>query len=162
MNKFKVRGKEIILKLAQPKYRAPRGAKQAVPQYDPVGYYPQYQDFYNSAAWQMYDFQQNPPHLQQPMSGPPPGAAVSSSHAGSSDVRLEDERHRESSRVASAAVDPEMELEAYNDGGMSVDEANSAFMMRSEDLYSALEESKWTAKPLIASTTQADLLDTAA
>jgi hypothetical protein len=72
MNKFKVRGKEIILKLAQPKYRAPRGAKQMpAPQYDPVGYYPQYQDFYNSAAWQMYDFQQNPPHPQQQMSGPP-------------------------------------------------------------------------------------------
>ena len=44
MNKFKVRGKEILLKLAQPKYRAPKGARQQeTARYDPAKYYPQYQ-----------------------------------------------------------------------------------------------------------------------
>jgi hypothetical protein len=51
MNKARVHGKELILKLAQPKYRAPKAARGAqTTQYDPSSYYPQVQAYYNAAA----------------------------------------------------------------------------------------------------------------
>ena len=62
MNKMNVRGKQMKLKLAQPKFRAPRGTAMnprgttttilpAGASYDPLNYYPQHQEYYNSAAF---------------------------------------------------------------------------------------------------------------
>ncbi len=66
MNKYRVRGKEIVLKLAQPKYRAPKAARMMQnPQYDPTNYYPQYQDYYSAGAWPAYDVQQQQQQMQQ-------------------------------------------------------------------------------------------------
>jgi len=154
MNRHYVHGRPMHLKLAPvrikpPKYGRGGGhAGNAPAAYDPVGYYSQYQDFYNSNQWQMYDIQQQ----QQHGGGVGVGTGGNPRYGGQSSTISTPRSTISSNR--STTTDPD--LEPYNDT-RTIFQQNMDFVDESEEPFRAMEESRWFPTIYSASTVLEDL-----
>lgn len=139
MNRYLVHGRPMHLKLAPVRVKPPKFGRGGGAAYDPSTYYPQYQDYYNSSQWQMYDIQGGP----GPRGFAPP-ASIGSSGRSSTSGR---------STVASMQ-DPD--LEPYDDPRTTFQQ-NMDFVEECEEPYRAMEESRWFPMIYSASATLDDL-----
>uniref|UniRef100_A0A915IJB1 tRNA selenocysteine-associated protein 1 n=1 Tax=Romanomermis culicivorax TaxID=13658 RepID=A0A915IJB1_ROMCU len=111
MNRKLIHGRPMMLKMAPVRVKRPKYG--AGGEYDPSNYYRQYQDYYNSSQWSMYDYQQK----QQPADNSTPS--------------------KEQDEKASIVLNG---LEIYADF-LTPEEADDTFMEDSEEVYNAMRES---------------------
>lgn len=143
MNRYLVHNRPMHLKLAPVRVKPAKfgrggGAPAA---YDPSTYYPQYQDYYNSNQWQMYDIQQGGP------GGGPGGPRFAAPAPVGASTRTSGGR---------SAPMPDPDLESYDDP-RTVFQQNMDFVDDCEEPYRAMEESRWFPMIYSASTTLDDL-----
>ncbi|MFH4977079.1 hypothetical protein AB6A40_003788 [Gnathostoma spinigerum] len=151
MNKYRVDGKQLILKLAQPKYRAPRPPRhpERCQRESTSGYYAAAQPY--ATAVQYYD-----PNILNTVQ---PQAAVPTAHQAYLPA-------------ADPVVVPSISCSVvvgglntgYDVGGLALvecdspEKSNETFMKTSEEFYSVMEESRWSKIVLNGNTTNEQLL----
>jgi len=156
MNKHKVHGKELILKLAQPKYRAPKAIRGAqTSQYDPANYYPQLQSYYNAAA----SFQQTMDPLQQSLINHHiQQQAVAAAQMQQMPMAGAAMMAMANSQPQTAVMPPRPVIEVEPVTTESAEESNARLISYGEEYAEAIEESRWTPCILLSDTTLTDLV----
>lgn len=150
-------GRPMNLKLAAPRVKQ-RFAPSMTASYDPMTYYQQYQQFYNSAAWQMYDFNSAAdPHksaiaaekekaaaYRRALGGrwaETPSSSKSTSISEHSTMPAEPAGYLTPGQIR--ILDENQMPEEFDLKLGSADKENELYMAQSEELYDTLEESNW-------------------
>jgi len=155
LNRWPMFGRPMNLKLAAPRTKQ-RFATSMSATYDPMMYYQQYQQFYNSAAWQMYDLNAPADKNRAIVAEKEKAAAYRRALGGrwaetpsSSKFSINDHSTIPtdpaifSPPTQSRILDENQLPEEFDLKLGNVDKENELYMAQSEELYDSLEESNW-------------------
>ncbi|VDN19155.1 unnamed protein product [Gongylonema pulchrum] len=164
MNKYRVGGKQLLLKLAQPKYRAPKTPRylqqQQAPACETMGYYASTQD--NRAVAQVAPPVSSSSYYQYsatPVTSSQSSPYAAQQYGSTADSRATQNNYEQCYRkvVGGAVVSCEANgVEPVSDE--TADENNEKVLDNSEEFYEALEQSRWSKVVFSADMHENDLL----